>query len=161
MRRLSLLLAACLALVAGCDSAAPDPVRVAEVVLADPASGEVWAYTHGSHWHGLVRLRAGEALLLDAFVVFADAADAGHDEPPRATWQRLSVHAGHAFHVTSDAADVATWHVEGDRLRVEARASGRAYTRLAVRRGAREIYRTPPLDTVADPAPLAGGTPAH
>ncbi|MFN3596429.1 MAG: hypothetical protein ACK41D_04060 [Rubricoccaceae bacterium] len=161
-----LLLTACLALaLAACDTAGPAPddadgLRVAEIVLTTPA-GDVVAYSHDDHWHGTIRGRVGQDVVLHAWVVPQGSPDVGHDTPPRATWQRLSEHAGHAFRVTSDNEAAARWSVQGDVLTLEAREPGTALTTVVVLRGTTTRYQSPPAPTISSvPPPALTAAPA-
>lgn len=166
MKRLRLLplllgLAALAPLLAGCDTAGPSPdpddggLRVAEVVLTT-VEGDVVAYSHDDHWHGTVRARVGQTIALRAYVVSADAPDAGHDIPDRQFWTAIDdLPAEYSLRVTSDDETVARWTADRGALALASDRVGAALTTVTVLRGTTTRYQSPPAATIAAMPPAA------
>jgi len=141
--------------LAACDvgevTSEAEDFQVSEIVITD-ADGEVVAYSHDDHWHGTIRVTAGGAVALQAYVVPADAPASGHDVPPQTAWMDLTDHPEHRLRITSDDAAVAAWSGDRHALTLSSQEAGAALTTVVVLRGTTTLYQSPPAPTLSSSA---------
>lgn len=152
MRYLTALLLTLVLAVAACDAgevtSETENLQVREVVLTD-GDGEVVAYSHDDHWHGTIRVAAGEESALQAYVVLDGTPGTGHDVPPRTAWVSLADHPEHRLRLTSDDEAVAAWSGDRHALTLSSQEAGAALTTVVVLRGTTTLYQSPPAPTLS------------
>ena len=137
-----------LMIAAACDGspAAPDTeLPVAEIIVADAATGEHVAYSHQDHWHGALRQRVGDARQYRVFFTARQRGPNEHDVPARAEWSTLDTLPAYQLHTVVQDTTVARWSLATSTGTLATPRSGATYVSFVVRRGTTTIFEAPPL----------------
>ena len=135
-------------IVVACDGspAAPDTqLPVAEIIVADAATGEYVAYSHQDHWHGALRQRVGDARQYRVFFTARQRGPNEHDVPARAEWFSLDTLQAYQLHTVVQDTAIARWSLASAIGTLSTPRSGATYVSFVVRRGTTTIFEAPPL----------------
>lgn len=136
------------ALSTGCgsDLVRPEPaLRVQEILVTDASSGELVAYSHQDHWHGVLRQRTGESRALSLHFTSSTRPPSEHEAPPRTEWFTLDTLPAYQLRVVVEDTAVARWTGAAAGGSLSATRGGATYVNFVVRRGTTTIFEAPPL----------------